>query len=257
MKVAARLAGTALVAVIVMAAVGADEPKKDAPKGPPELKLTVAKEAPPKVDGVLDDEIWKNAAVFTDFKLPDGTAPKGKAKLLVAQDDKALYIAAECFENEKGLKNLVANAKDHDEDGIWNDDDVELFLDPTGKRNDYYQIIVNSKGVTWDGYCADPGRADTDWNPKYQCAAKVGKESWVVELAIPWAAFNQTRKFSDTWAFNCLHMRQGGGEEEMQFAPVEGSAHQPDKFGKLVGVIGKAGGATSGPATASAPAKGK
>ena len=228
------LVSAMVVGLLCFAATSAD-----APKGPPELKLTVAKDPPPKVDGVLDDAIWKNAAVFTDFKLPDGTKPKGKARLLVAQDDKALYIAVECFEDEKTLKSLVANVTDHDGDGIWNDDEVEVYLDPSGGAMNYYQIIVNSKGVAWDGYHSEPDHPDAAWNPKYDCVAKVGKESWVVELALPWTIFDRTAKFSDTWVFQCLNVRQSGVTEELQFAQVDGTSHQPEKFGKLLSVVAK------------------
>ena len=226
-----------ILAVGVAVALLASAVLSQAPKGPPELKLSVTKEAPPKVDGVLDDAVWKTAAVFTDFKSPDGGAPKGKARLLVAQDDKTLYVAVECFEDEKTLKSLVADVTEHDGTGIWQDDDVEVFLDPTGKAESYYQIIVNSKGVAWDAFHASAGNPDTGWSPKYACAVKVGKESWVVEMALPRSIFDQTRTVSDKWVFQCLNVRQAGEPEELQFAPVDGSSHQPEQFGKLVGVL--------------------
>ena len=209
----------------------------DAPKGPPQLTVPVTKEAPPKVDGVLDDAIWKTAAVFTDFKSSDGGVPKGKARLLVAQDEKTLYIAVECFEDAKSLKDLVANVTEHDGADIWQDDEVEVYLDPTGKAESYYQFIVNSKGVAWEAFHESPDKPDADWSPKYGCAAKVGKESWVVELALPKSIFDRTKAVSDSWVFQCLNVRQAGGPEELQFAPVEGASHQPDKFGRLTGVV--------------------
>ncbi len=226
-----------ILAVVAAVVVLASAVLSQAPKGPPQLKLSVTKEAPPKVDGVLDEAIWKTAAAFTDFKSPEGRAPKGKARLLVAQDEKTLYLAVECFEDEKALKTLVANATEHDDAEIWQDDEVEFFLDPTGKAESYYQIIINSKGVTWDVFHASPNDPDADWNPKYERAAKVGKASWVVEMALPRSIFDRTKAASDTWVFECLNVRQAGYPEELHFAPVEGSAHQPDLFGKLVGVL--------------------
>jgi len=53
-------------------------------RAPVTIAVPRTQAAPPKVDGVLDDQTWKSAAVFADFKRPDGKAPKGKARLLLA-----------------------------------------------------------------------------------------------------------------------------------------------------------------------------
>ncbi|MFB3890653.1 MAG: sugar-binding protein [Phycisphaerae bacterium] len=242
MRHIAKIVGPALAFMLAGCAAETGGPAvAPAPQTGPDLKLTPAKARPPKVDGVLDDATWKQAAVFTDFKPRDGSDPKGKARLLVAQDDKALYVAVECFESEAALKSLAADCTQHDGDGLWKDDSVELFLGPDPKTESYYQFIVNSKGVTMDAYYDQPGKADLGWEPKYQCAAKVGKDSWVVEMALPWAVFDRTPKLSDTWLFQCQHERTAGPGERLMFVAFKGSSHQPDKFGKLAGVIGRKG----------------
>jgi len=71
------------------AGFAADEPKL------PELKVPKLTKAAPKIDGKLDDEAWKEAAVGSDFKLGYGEQCKGKAKVCVIQDDQKLYIAVE------------------------------------------------------------------------------------------------------------------------------------------------------------------
>ena len=222
----------------------ADEVKKEEPKKVEKAKVAELKvetvKAAPKIDGTLDDEVWKSAATYTAFKTGDGKESKTKTKLYVAQDDNALYIAVECFEDAKALKNLTAEVKDHD-GNVWEDDSVEVFVDPAGKKKDYYQIIINSKGTTYDAFCVGEGgkESDVDWNPKFQSAAKVGKESWVAEYAFPWSIFTKTKVMDTTWGFNILRNRPGDAEA-LYFAPLDGSAHQPELFGKLTGVAPKA-----------------
>jgi hypothetical protein len=210
-----------------------------APAGPPELKVPVVKGAAPKIDGVLDDAIWAKAAVAAEFKTADGTAAKSKTRVLVARDDATLYVAIECFDSEKGLKELTAKVTDHDGDGIWEDDDVEIFLDPTDQRQTYYQVLVNPKGTTLDLFCRADKAKDLRWDPKYEVAAKVGKENWVVELAIPLAAFDQSERFN-RWGFNAAR-HVAATSEYTYWSPVYGkSAHVPERFGTLVGMPGKA-----------------
>ena len=52
--------------------------------------------APPVIDGVLDDEVWKNAAVFGDFLQTspgDNVAPTHPTEFMMAYDSKNLYMA--------------------------------------------------------------------------------------------------------------------------------------------------------------------
>lgn len=206
----------------------------------PELKVAKLTGAPPKIDGVLDDEAWKQASQAENFKLSEGETPKGRCKLLMLQDDKNLYIAVECFEKEESLKALKADVTQHDGEGIWEDDDVELFIDPTGKRDfPYYQLIFNSKGTTWDAYVQAAGDLDMAWEPKYEAKVKIGKESWRLELALPWSCFNRTEKSATEWAFNVSHVRSAG--EVLYWSPVfSDNSHTPEKFGKLLGMPAKA-----------------
>ncbi|MCJ7822761.1 MAG: hypothetical protein MUQ26_06785, partial [Armatimonadetes bacterium] len=42
---------------------------------------------------------------------------------------------------------------------VWEDDSVEIFIDPAGDRKSYVQLIVNAAGVTYEGR-----EKDGTWN---------------------------------------------------------------------------------------------
>ena len=200
----------------------------------PELKTPVAKEAP-KIDGVLDDAAWKEAATSESFALKEGSKAKGRTKVYVTRDNNALYIAVECFDSEDALKKLKADAKAHDDDPIWGDDNVELFIDPSGKRENYYQVIINAKGVTWDAWLPSPLAPDKTWNPDFKSAVKVNKDNWTLEIALPFACFTQSPKSAAVWAFNVTRMRPN--VELTYWSPVyNDGSHHPEKFGRLSGM---------------------
>jgi hypothetical protein len=211
-------------------------PAETAPGGKlPELKVPEVAD-PPKIDGRLDDSAWKEAAVATDFRLANGDVPKGRARLLVAQDAKNLYVAVECFEDEAALKALRTRIAEHDGDEIWTDDVVELFLDPMNRRQAYYEIIVSARGTTWDAWHAVPNHPDKSWEPRYAAAVKVGKTSWAAEFALPWSMFDRTANSESAWAFNVLHFRPAA-QELLFWSPVfSRTAHTPEKFGTLTGI---------------------
>jgi len=193
-----------------------------------------------KADGVLDEAVWKKAATSEAFGHDDGTKGGARTKLLVARGDGNVYIAVEGFDEAANLKNPTAFVTEHDGSGIWEDDDVELFIGPAGDRNSYYQIIINPKGVTWDSYFSSARDGDLQWSPKYASGVKIGKESWVAEFVLPVAIFDESDKMQSTWDFNVLRMRAATGES-LYWSPVGGggSSHTPTKFGKLSGMPAK------------------
>src|SRR5688500_5560482 len=63
-------------------------------------------ESPPMIDGLLNDAVWQNAEVVTDFhqiRPGDGTPPTQPTELYVLYDDDAMYIGARMHDDEPGL----------------------------------------------------------------------------------------------------------------------------------------------------------
>ena len=196
----------------------------------------------PKIDGVLDDPFWQQA-VTGDFRLPDGKLPVTKARWLIARQGRTIYLAVECFADAKALASLKADVKEHDSRQIWQDDEVELFIDPSGKRRSYYHVMINCAGTTTDTFRPYFREADIWWNPPYPSAAKVGEKRWVVEMALPLSIFDRTKEFAKEWAVNVFCSRQAA-QEFVFWSPVGtdkpdavvGTAHKPWKFGVLTGL---------------------
>jgi hypothetical protein len=114
-----------------------------------------------------------------------------------------------------------------------------VFIDPTNKREHYYQFIVNSKGVSWDAYHNEPGQPDKLWEPKCEIQCKVGKESWIATMALPYTIFDRTDKTEVEWAFNVARTRTADSES-VYWSPVfASSSHKPERFGKLLGMPAK------------------
>lgn len=152
----------------------------------------------PRIDGVLDDEAWRDVPwteSFHDIRGPDRPAPRHRTRVKMAWDDSALYVAAEIDE-----PHVWATIHDHDA-VIFKDDDFEVFLDPDGDNHDYRELEINALGTTWDLSLDKPykdgGRADDGWEcPGLETAVHVDgtlndprdvDRGWSVEIKIPWA----------------------------------------------------------------------
>jgi hypothetical protein len=212
----------------------------------PELTVPKLTGPPPAINGLLDDPAWQQAARSSgEFTGIQGGAASARTRFMVCQDSNNLYLAVECFDTPERLKNLKALVSQHDDQNIWGDDAVEIFLGPSKDRREYYQIVVNSKGVTTDNYCADPTSRNPAWNPTYPVQANVGATSWVVELALPFAMFDRTAPDNrvSSWSFNIARERHPG-ETSIDgvscWSPLlSTSLHTPERFGKLLGLPGQ------------------
>jgi len=182
----------------------------------------------PTVDGDLGDEVWKGREItgeWTDVRPPRPV--KDKPTVYLTCDAENLYIA---FLNpEPDMKHIVASADAHD-GNVWQDDSNEIFIDPTGKKESYYQIIVNSKAVV-----RDARDQDTEWESKAVAKVRKMEAAWSVEIAIPLASLGvEGSPKGQTWAFNFCRNRQVTGETENQtWADTGPSFHNPDAFKKL------------------------
>jgi hypothetical protein len=142
-----------------------------------------------KIDGVLNESAWKNAAPFYLTPLNKLEPLKAKTAVRTLWSKDMLYIAFECFDDRMNDMKFEPRPKDHPD--TWRDSTVEVFLNPSGDRKTYYQLIVNPAGSQVDtAYETLEGqrKADNSWNCKANVAVKINADSWGVEMAVPFKA---------------------------------------------------------------------
>jgi predicted esterase len=151
------------------------------------------------VDGKLDEPAWANAAWTHDFVDIQGdrkSAPRFRTRAKLLWDDTYLYIAAELEE-----PHVWGTLTNHDS-VIFQDPDFEVFMDPRGETQPYYEFEMNALNTTWDLLLPKPyqdgGRARNEWEiPGAKTAVQVHgtlnnpgdtDRGWTVEIAFPWKA---------------------------------------------------------------------
>jgi hypothetical protein len=82
-------------------------------------------EAPPVIDGKLDDAVWAAAPGIDDFHQTspgDGTPSTERTVVRVAYDDEYLYIAANLLDSEPSAiqaKQMIQGKLFHSDDRFW------------------------------------------------------------------------------------------------------------------------------------------
>ncbi len=186
---------------------------------------------PPAINGRLDDAAWQSAARLPiNRNARTGERVKPEATALLLYDDRALYVAFKCF--EPAMSSLVATKTGRDPEGIWLEDSVELFLDPTGQRKKYVHFIVNAAGAIFD----EVGQ-DKRWDSSATVAVARFDDAWAVEMAIPWAdlaAAGLPMDPSRAMALNACRNRRADRRaswENAAWSVTYGWYHVPSRFG--------------------------
>lgn len=188
----------------------------------------------PKIDGKLDEYIWKSGVWFTDFKLisdPDKLAGV-QTEFQIAYDDENVYIGARMREPDPGHLKIEEFRRDG---AICHDDSFELMIDPFGDRHEYFHFSTNAVGVQYDAKQSCGGQFhDRRWNANWKVATSIGSNEWTLEMAIPYSELCLDTKRMGVWNFNVARQRWVGNKRELSsFSPMQGSFHIPQKFSRL------------------------
>ena len=108
---------------------------------------------PPNIDGVLDDAAWAQVAPMPTGEWVSYNPNRGdrmpdafRTDVRVAYDDRNIYFAFHCFDDEpdKIRTNVVKR------DTAFNDDWFALSLDSAGTRQTAYHLFTNPSGSQMD-----------------------------------------------------------------------------------------------------------
>ena len=152
------------------------------------------------IDGNLDEPAWTSAEWtkdFVDIEGPTKPKPRFQTRAKMLSDDKFLYIAAELDE-----PHVWATLTNHDA-VIFHDPDFEVFIDPNGRAQPYYEFEMNALNTTWDLRLDKPymdnGKPSDAWEivgakSAVQIHGTLNQpgdtdQGWTIELALPWNAF--------------------------------------------------------------------
>lgn len=144
--------------------------------------ISTKAETPPKIDGVLDDDIWQKSPQVTGYKtfVPDFAKEMPyKTIAYMAHDEDNLYFAFKCFDDPNEIKTSIAAR-----DKIGADDWICINLDSFNSGQSLYGIYVNPNGIQMDTRYA-AGKEDVGLDLIFYSAAKIVDDGYVVEVKIP------------------------------------------------------------------------
>ncbi|MEE1279315.1 MAG: carbohydrate-binding family 9-like protein [Oscillospiraceae bacterium] len=183
-----------------------------------------------EMDGNLGDSAWQDAVPIPEMlskKTKTHIGPETDVRLLYSPT--ALYIGAVMYEPE--MEHLVAQF-DQNDLAIFSDDCLEMIIDPAGRPQQYYHVVVNALCSIYD---ARDGKIN--WNGEgFTAKSSRHEDKWIVELKMPFAAFDNatTPEAGEFWGIRfCRERHHGHGAVAV---PVlkSGSLNARNYLGKLI-----------------------
>jgi hypothetical protein len=140
-------------------------------------------DAPPIIDGLLDDPVWAQAPAETGFKTwrPDfGKDMQEKTVVYYAYDRENLYFAYRCYDSEPSKIKASVTARDTIEKDDW----ICLNIDTFNDQQSLYALYVNPLGIQGDSRF-EGGQEDFTVDIVWFSAGRIDAEGYTIEVRIP------------------------------------------------------------------------
>lgn len=199
------------------------------------------------IDGDLSDPAWQKAEKVsfsrTETSIPTNFPTTG----MMTWDDSYLYIAWDSKSPDVWTTKFT---KDTD---LWNEEVVEIFIDPGAIGKNFLELEVNPANTIVDLNVAKPFQGDVNWDIQGLKTAVIVNGTlndhtdqdvgWTTEIAIPWASMKDIQGVSGPpndgtqWRINLYRIarpwpKNASKDEYLAWSPTGAiNFHMPDKFG--------------------------
>ena len=205
-------------------------------------------DTPPDIDGRLDDEVWRSAALITEFTQQsplDGAAATEETDVYIAYDDDNIYFAFYAHYEDPSI--MRANRVDRDR--APQDDLMTVYFDTFMDQQRGYDFDVNGYGVQGEGIISAGGgrgrspipRADRSWDTLFETGGQIVEDGYTAEMAIPFKSLRYPGRERDQphqWGFQIVREVKSKDQENQVWAPMSrGESSFFAQMGVLEGMV--------------------
>ena len=192
---------------------------------------------PPRVDGLLNDEVWDTvewAGDFTQHDPAEGEPPTYPTQFKILYDDANVYVAYRAFDPDPERIGRVLGRRDNFP-GDW----VEINIDSYHDRRTAFSFTASVSGTQGDEFISQDGANwDGNWDPVWEHEAHIDAEGWTAEARIPLSQLRYADLEEHVWGIQVMR-RIYRHEERSVWQPIsKDSDGWVSRFGELRGISG-------------------
>jgi hypothetical protein len=192
-------------------------------------------EAPPVIDGIVDDEVWELAVPITGFvqtEPVEGRAASEETVVRILYNDRALFISVICYDSEPDQIRVTDSRRDS---GMSDTDSFQVIFDTYHDRQNGFVFGTNPAGIEFDGQVSNEGEGtraiqgraavtsgsgfNLNWDTSWTVRTEVTELGWTAEFEIPLRSLRYGDK-PQTWGLN-FQRNIRRKNEEVFWAPIE------------------------------------
>lgn len=165
---------------------------------------------PPIIDGNLDEAVWTDIPIASDFiqNFPTyGSPASQRTEVKVIYDNNAIYIGAYLYDDPYLIRTQITA---RDEEQFKDLDFFSVFFDTYNDHQNGYQFLVSSSNVQTDSRLSPYLDAsfgeygDKTWDAVWDSKVSIKKDGWVVEMKIPYLSLRFSKSDLQDWGVQFL-----------------------------------------------------
>jgi hypothetical protein len=170
-----------------------------------------------KIDGVLDEPVWKDAPVadkFTTLRpapfIPEN--PENATSIYFLYNNEGLYIGGNLKEKTKDSISSELTGRD----GFGNNDFVGVIFDTYNDKLNGFEYFVTPLGEQMDAKQSPNNMGNSEdfsWNSVWKSASRINNDGWTFEMFLPYSAIRFGNKKVQNWGLNIVRKRQKSGQQ--------------------------------------------
>ena len=176
----------------------------------------------PRLDGTLEDPLWRAATPITDFRQrepAEGEPATESTSVRILYTRRAVYFGVACLDSRPAQ--IVATELRRDLTQAL-DDYFEIIIDSTHDRRNAYVFEINPLGTQRDGVITEEQREDMygdefdpGWDGVWTSAARLTSQGWTATIEIPFTTLNFMQSRDVVWGINFKRFIRRKNEEDL------------------------------------------
>ena len=183
----------------------------------------------PRIDGILDDEVWASATVVDDFTQQEpneGFPATERTEVRVLYDGSRLFLGVRAFDSSPN--GPIATEMRRDADRLLDEDNFQVIFDTFRDSRSAYMFVVTPLGAQLDQQVFDEGGRDRrasasavnrDWDGVWAASARRTEDGWTAEIEIPLVTMRFPATEPQSWGIN-FKRNIRTKNEEVFWAPI-------------------------------------
>ena len=195
--------------------------------------------ATPRLDGRLDEDVWRTAPAMTGFtqrEPNEGTPAIDRTEIRFAFDGAALWIGARMSSSNPGEIRALVTRRDRETTA----DQISISFDTHLDRRTAYTFAVNAAGVRSDWYHGTDFETSRsfDYNPVWEAETNVDSAGWTAEIRIPFSQLRFRPGDVQEWGVNAVRYVPARNEYDYWVLVRRDETGWSSRMGSLTGISG-------------------